>query len=75
MKFIKVTGEIDGLKKTLYINPAYITDIHEYVYLGKTFISVGIQRAHGGTGAGGSRITLEDQEMDKFMKEVTLCNQ
>ncbi|CAB4180441.1 hypothetical protein UFOVP1049_32 [uncultured Caudovirales phage] len=75
MKFIKVTGEIDGIKKTLYINPAYITDINGYVYLGKSFISIGFQCAHGGTGAGGSRITLEGQEMDKFMKEVTLCNQ
>jgi hypothetical protein len=75
MKFIKVTGNMDGHTRTIYINPTYITDINEYVYLFKSYISIGIQSAHGGTGSGGSRITLEGQEMDKFMKEVTLCNQ
>jgi len=75
MQFIKVTGDINGHARTVYINPTYITDIHEYVHLGKPFISIGFQSAHGGTGAGGSRITLEGQEMDKFMKEVTPCYQ
>jgi len=75
MKFIKVTGNINGHERTIYISPTYITDIHEYVYTGKLFISIGFQSAHGGTGAGGSRITLEGQEMDNFMKEVKLCNQ
>jgi hypothetical protein len=63
--FIKIFDEVSG--QTRYINPEYITDLMLYQYRGEEKMSIHVQSAHGGTGAGGIQFTVKGEECKKIL--------
>lgn len=66
MKLVKVIGLVGCNKQIRYINLKYVTDIHEYIYLGIWHITISINN-----NSNSLRITLDGDDRINFMKEIT----
>lgn len=70
MKFIQIPNDEFGNQR--YVNPEYITDITESKPDKMTTNCwFGLQCAHGGTGAGGIRVKVENMTAAQFIKLIT----
>lgn len=71
MKFVQIPDDIYGNQR--YVNPQYITDITEFKSGDKetTHCAFGLQKAHGGIGAGGVRIEIENMTAAQLVRLIT----
>ena len=67
MKLLKLP--VDHKGETHYVRPELITHFREFIYMGKTYITVGLDIAHGGTGKGTTlNIPMSADEFVAFLE-------